>query len=107
MNLIWGHNMKRYEKQTYTKMIDVLVERCCDLCGMKANKNYQDWDAGYYNVNETEVRVEVRQREGTSYPEGGSGTEVVIDLCPVCFKDKLIPWIKSQGGKVEAKEWDW
>ena len=53
------------------------------------------------------VCVEVRQRQGVSYPEGGSGTEIEVDLCPTCFKEKLVPWLRSQGATIEEKEWEW
>jgi hypothetical protein len=58
-------------------------------------------------VDECEVRVYVKHRDGENYPEGGSGTEVEIDMCPECFKTKLIPWLESQGVVVQRKDWEW
>jgi len=58
-------------------------------------------------VNETEVSVTVKQKEGESYPDGGSGTEYEIDLCPDCFKNRLVPWLKSEGANIGEMEWDW
>ena len=81
------------------------VARICDLCGTVTKR--EDWNAGIYEIDETEIRVEVRQKEGSNYPEGGMGTEYDIDLCPNCFKDKLVPWLISQGANIEKKEWDW
>ena len=46
-------------------------------------------------------------KTGSNYPEGGSGEETTIDICPDCFKDKLIPWVESFGGKPTVKEWNW
>ena len=40
-----------------------------------------------------EIKVIIRHREGLNYPEGGSGIEINIDLCPDCVKNKLIPWL--------------
>jgi len=77
----------------------------CDICGKKADKH--DWSTGTYDVNETEFKILIRQRNGVNYPEGGWGTEYEADICPNCFKDKLIPWLDSQGCKVKKKQWDW
>jgi hypothetical protein len=94
--------MKHYEERTTTRTDRVEVSRTCDLCGRVATRS--GWDAGIYD---TEIAVTVKQREGTSYPEGGSGTEYEIDLCPDCFKGRLVPWLKEQGARIEPKEWDW
>jgi len=99
--------MKKYETRVEDKprSYEVLVERTCDLCGFKARN--ENWGEGYYDVNETECRVEVRWKGGSNFPEGGYGTAIEIDICPVCFKEKLVPWLRSQGAKIEEKDWDW
>lgn len=83
------------------------VGQTCDLCGAKSSERFGSWCTKPYEVNETEVTVTVKQREGYSCPDGGGGTQHEIDLCPDCFKGKLIPWLKSQGANVNEKEWDW
>jgi hypothetical protein len=83
------------------------VGRSCDLCGKKGGSDKWDSVGWTYDINETEIEITCRQKEGSSYPEGGSGTEYQIDLCPDCFKDKLIPWLRSQGAKIEDMNWDW
>ena len=87
----------------HTKTVDVpattrvVVERTtCDLCG-------QEIKSKRFGVDE----VEILRREGTSYPEGGSGTECAVDMCGDCFEKKLVPWLESQGAKVLRTEWDW
>ncbi len=83
-----------------------LKARKCDLCGVESDS--ECWEAeSCYHVNETEIRVEVRQKEGSNYPEGGSGTAYEVDLCPKCFKERLVPWLKSQGADINEEEWDW
>ncbi len=79
----------------------------CDLCGEEA-ENY-DWRSNSYNVNETEVSVRIKQKEGENCPPdgGGWGTEIKVDICPDCFKSKLVPWLKSQGVEIKEKDWDW
>jgi hypothetical protein len=87
------------------KVVKKFVRRTCDLCGV-ASKRGKEWEPSSYTVAETEVSVTVTHRSGKSYPEGGSGTEVEVDLCPKCFKDRLIPWLESQGATIEASDWD-
>jgi len=93
--------MKKYVKETVTKEQTIFKYLECDLC--KKQSKCRDWENGAFEVNETEIRY----KTGSSYPEGGSGTEIEIDLCPNCFKDKLIPWLEKQGCKVKEREWDW
>lgn len=103
--------------RTYKKIIVPAVPECtkkvfdqilCDLC-KKPGTAPSEWSTSYssYEVNETELTVTVRQKEGYNFPEGGDGTEYVIDLCPDCFKNRLVPWFKSQGAEIKEKDWDW
>lgn len=77
----------------------------CDLCGKQGALG--TWESSSYEVEETEIQIKVRQKDGESYPETGWGTEYNVDMCPDCFKDKLIPWLESQGCTAERKDWDW
>lgn len=82
-----------------------LVERCCDLCGKKANSD--DWGDNSYNFDETDVQVSIKYRKGEAYPSGGSEVACSIDMCPTCFTQKLVPWLKSQGVTVQAISSSW
>lgn len=99
--------MRHYEtKQVPATTKQELVKVTCDLCGAEAKKG--DWRSSIYEVNEVELRVAVRQKDGRAYPDGdGWGTKFEVDMCPDCFKTKLIPWLESQGCKAERKEWEW
>jgi len=98
--------MKQYEEKVVQHTQRWVKCRKCDMCGVESDG--RSWEAeSIYYVNETEIRVEIRQKEGANYPEGGSGTKYEIDLCPKCFKEKLIPWLKSQGADIREEEWDW
>jgi len=98
--------MRHYEAVVVpAKTEEKLVKTTCDICGAEAKKGL--WQSSAYEVNEVEIEVTVRQKDGTSYPEGGYGTKYEVDMCPNCFKTKLIPWLESQGCKTERKEWDW
>jgi uncharacterized protein (DUF983 family) len=94
--------MRKYKEMTSTHTYDSVVERVCDLCGHTVSG--EEWeDSPSYDIDETEIR----HKEGSSCPDGGSGVECIIDLCPRCFKAKLVPWLKEQGVVVKYKEWDW
>lgn len=97
--------MKNYENVVKTYEASELIEMKCDLCG-KVSKN-DDWSIDNNDVNEVELSVTVHQKQGWSCSDGGSGEEYVIDLCPDCFKNRLIPWLKSEGATIEQKEWWW
>jgi hypothetical protein len=71
------------------KVQDGLV---CDLCGTES-KSPDEWSDKNYNVAETEIRM----RFGDVFPEGDFSKTTEFDICPDCFEDKLIPWMKLQG----------
>lgn len=99
--------MRHYiTKISQPKPYQELVSRTCDLCGIKAS-NADNWGGFEFNKNNTTIEISINQIEGNSWPEGGSGTEWNIDMCPNCFKNNLVPWLKSQGANIEEKEWDW
>ena len=83
-----------------------LKEIRCDLCG-KIGKDINDWATSCYEVNEVEICVTVRQMLGSNHPEYGMGTETWVDMCPDCFENKLVPWLREQGAKIQVKHWDW
>ncbi len=99
--------MKHYEDRTETRTTKVCVRRTCDLCG-RETKDGTDWDGtSTYDFEETEVSVTVKCETGERYPSGGQSTAYAVDLCPNCFKDKLVPWLQGQGAKVDPVELDW
>ena len=87
--------MREYETVTE----EVTRTRCkkmtCDLCGIEGVRAY--WESGYYETNDTKVEVTVHAKKGMSYPDGDSwGHEYLVDICPKCFREKLVPWLNSQ-----------
>ena len=95
--------MRTYKAVSYINK--ELVETRCDLCGAIAKRG--DWESSIYKINKVDIRVEVRQEDGENYPEGGRGTKYQVDMCPDCFKNKLIPWLESQGCAAKREDWDW
>ncbi len=81
--------MKEYETVTVTEKS--LKNLKCDLCGKLSFKSDNWSDDAYYSQ---EVTIESDSR--STYPEDNEGHKQSIDLCPDCFEDRLIPWLKSQ-----------
>ena len=94
--------MKNTETLKRTSKYEHVVSTECDIC----HRVYKgdDWEKeSSYEILETEVRM----KTGYSTPDGGSGEEIIIDVCPKCFNEKLIPYLKSLGCKSWWKDWDW
>lgn len=98
--------LRQYKKITEQVTREVLTGNYCDLCGEKSFFE-NSWKKSHYEVNETEISVIVKQRDGNSFPEGGCGQEYRIDLCPDCFKGRLVPWLISEGANIRQEDWDW
>jgi hypothetical protein len=94
--------MQHYENKTETVTHMVFVKMTCDICG-RESKSSHGWSDEKFTVDETEIR----HRTGRNFPEGGSGEEIQVEICPDCFTGKLIPWLESQGVKIQKKEWDY
>lgn len=96
--------MSREYKTTKRTIEDErLIKTTCDICGAIAK--YGEWSSSVWEVNETEIKITIHKKDGEAYPEFGDGCETTIDICPECFKNKLIPWLQSQGADIEEKEW--
>jgi RNA polymerase subunit RPABC4/transcription elongation factor Spt4 len=72
----------------------------CDLCG---DTTTSEWRKNSFDAVDTTIHM----REGTQYPECGSFKDTEIDICPKCFKEKLIPWVESHGGEPTVVESDY
>jgi hypothetical protein len=79
-----------------------LVERACDICQGKADRpGTGHWEAAdTFAISRTTVSFE----EGTSFP-GDYNTETMsFDICPTCFKDKLVKFFAMFGAKPRNHE---
>ena len=69
----------------------------CDLCGNEMDENGHIDEDGRYDEYTIEA-VTVSYETGTCYPEDGHNTETeLFDICPTCYKTKLVIWLKGQG----------
>ena len=93
--------MRKYK--TYTppqREIKTLDTITCDLCGSVTKNNWKQ--------DSTDVeKIRVFRVTGYGCPSGGQATDTSFDICPDCFDNKLVPWLKSQGAKPTIKNSDW
>ncbi len=73
----------------------------CDLCHKRApnpDGTENEWlpKSDQYGVATTEIRMET----GMRYPDSGDMEVVQFDICPTCFKEKLIPFFAEDGGSL-------
>lgn len=73
----------------------------CEIC-KSLTTDAGNWGGDRYGVD----RVTITLEEGNRYPEGGTITTTLVDLCPKCFRDKLLPWLQGQGGQARERETD-
>lgn len=72
----------------------------CDLCRKTVHPadtergGTVDWVGGY-NIETTTVSMST----GYSYHETTSVDYTIFHICPQCFRDKLMPWLATQGAK--------
>jgi len=83
----------REEKITTTRT----VQECtiCDFCGYTTDHR-NEWEndphalkCSAYFISETELSYSY----GVRYPEGSSLHKYDIDICPVCFLNKIVPML--------------
>ena len=80
------------------------VKLTCDICNSQSPTNSNDWDKDMYVIKQ----IEIKYKTGSCYPSHGLGVEYVIDMCPKCFKEKLIPFIESFNRvQIKEKTWDY
>jgi len=85
-------------EQTVTQ----LESTTCDLCHKTIKGD--DWGSGdSYRQFVKEITISLDE---TTYwtQEGGTTTMTEFHICPECFKNKLIPWFKSQKAIPTIKE---
>lgn len=86
-------------KETKRVCHDTYVEEVvCDIC--KASSKSDSWYIDTFTSTETSISY----KETTCYPDDYWTRGVSVDICPKCFENKLIPWLKVQGVNAEIKD---
>jgi hypothetical protein len=94
-----------YKEQIVQKKEKELVRFFCDICGREGDKSN-----GFNPIDpdDNQSEVTIQYRKGWSCSDGGSGTEIDLDVCPQCFEEKILPFLKSISVPgIAEKEWDW
>lgn len=106
--------MEITEEKQYTRT--VVKATVCDMCKTEYKDITDrhpdvDYDAllGYDHGNvEDSITIEREIRSWSSYPEGGGdNTFQEIHICPKCWTDRMLPWLKSQGVNINEKRTDY
>lgn len=89
-----------------TRMVTVKSERVeileiiCDLCEKTApepdSESGNPWTAAHGEVANTTIEMEL----GDGDLEEGTVKVTSFDICPECFKTKLIPFFAEEGGRL-------
>lgn len=83
---------------------NAVVGHKCDLCGKEIIGD------GWNPKDDSDISdTKVWMINGTEYldPDTGYSEETIFDICPQCFKKKLVPWLKSQGAKPRKEKNEW
>jgi len=117
--------MKHYETVQVSQQL--CVDVTCDICG----KHQEQWERVAYpeqtdfqgtylagrgddcfedpnRCSFWEDELSITHRFGVNYPECGHGMELIPpDICPRCWKEKILPALRAAGLKLQYRFWDW
>ena len=100
--------MKKEKEITKSYKTTLVESVTCDLCGVENNDantfcQTVNWASDTYAKEEVGVFI----AEGNVYPEGGYKEVIEFHICPKCFKDKVIPWLKENGASPTKYDQDY
>lgn len=101
--------MKKTEKRTQTETIErvVVISLTCDICGQE----YEDQEKSgndFKSIGEFHsTKVLMSNGEQLDWNGGGWDDTIEFDICPDCFRSKLVPWFESQHAKPTLTRMDW
>lgn len=101
--------MRKQEQRTETQVVEktVVVSLTCDICG-KEYKDKEKFGYEFKNVGEFHsTKVSISSGEQLDWNGGGWEDTFEFDVCPECFRSKLIPWFESQHAKPTLTRIDW
>ena len=102
--------MKVYKKIEYMTSSNRLEKIICDLCKAETTNEWRQNNSDNSDVIEINISISEgyihKMIDGYDHDEG-EGTKTTIDLCPDCFKSKLLPWVVSHGGVPQKETWEY
>lgn len=94
--------MKTYKKQIVPETTkDVVDQFVCDMCGANIPSDEEREDFEYAEP------IKICKGYRSPWEYSGNRESVWVDLCLNCFKSKLLPWLESQGCKLNREDVDW
>lgn len=87
------------------KVSKVFFHTVCDLCGVSDEGG--DWPVGTTNKDNNVNKIEIEWKTGWKYGVDENYDKFNIDMCPSCFQDRLLPWLKSQGAEPRITDSDY
>jgi hypothetical protein len=114
---LWLNN-KKYPDYLRKAARKAITEIKCDICGTKGKINVAqggrfddfmqdtkvEWPDPEYG--ETTTTIEIK-REAYYGGDGGFKEAFFFDLCPKCFREKLVEWFKSHGAEPQESDCHW
>lgn len=86
-------------KERETEVIDSVT---CDLCKTEFTKaSGYEGNIDWQNCGDHSTETTISYKESSHFP-GDYWTDrlIAVHLCPACFLERLVPWLKDQGVEV-------
>jgi hypothetical protein len=85
--MVDGEKMKIIKKINRAFSEDIVDKIICDICKNDINKD--NISLGYSND------IRIRAAIGDQYPEADLRKGYIIDCCPICFLERIIPLLEQ------------
>ncbi len=95
-----------YIDETVTKTVTTQVSKTCDICGHTVHGRRvvdDEWSEQAYHKEQVTVVMD----SGDVYPDNGFGSKLSFDICPECFRTRLVPFLQSLGAVPYVESWEY
>ncbi len=93
--------MKVTEKYEYKGTSERVAYLKCDFCGKEsknANHDENPWETDGLDTDS----VTIQHKQGNYWGNDGDSNTLDADMCPSCFRAKLLPWLRANAvGKLD------
>jgi hypothetical protein len=93
--------MKTFKTETITREEKVVDVFSCDMCGKIAPGKY-DWGED----DNHDIGVQVELNDCYYGPSDRKGYYMRTDICPECFKGKVVPALEDLGAVFRTRDMD-
>ena len=88
--------MKHLERVKVPKI--VVGSKTCDICGVGI-KRHEKYIGG------VELDIRLKTASNITNPDIYPREIISVDLCDTCFEDKLLPFLREQGCRLDSEIW--